>query len=64
MGLDKQPNATGVISTDYEIKVSEITGDPEKKKLSDLEVGKVYKFGDYFKNHNFWVNGCSWLQKI
>ena len=60
MGLDKQPNATGVISTDYEIKVSEITGDPEKKKLSDLEVGKVYKFGDYFKNHNFWVNGCSW----
>lgn len=60
MGIDKQPNATGVISKDYEIKVSEITGDPTKTKIADLELNKEYKLGDYLKNHNFWVNGASW----
>ena len=60
MGIDKQPNATGVISTNYEIKVSEITGDPTKTKISDLELNKEYKLGDYLKNHAFWTNGASW----
>lgn len=60
MGLDKQPNATGVISEDYEIKVSEITGDDTKTKMADLSVGIKYYLGNYFKNHAFWTNGCSW----
>ena len=60
MGSDKQPNATGVVSKDYEIKVSEITGDDTKTKMADLEVGKKYYLGNYFKNHAFWTNGCSW----
>lgn len=60
MGIDKQPNATGVISTNYEIKVSEITGDPAKTKIADLELNKEYKLGDYLKNHAFWTNGASW----
>ena len=41
MGSDKQPNATGVVSKDYEIKVSEITGDDTKTKMADLEVAKI-----------------------
>lgn len=60
MGSDKQPNATGVISANYEIKVSEITGDDTKTKIADLAVGTKYYLGDYFKNHAFWTNGCSW----
>lgn len=60
MGMDKQPNATGAISKDYEIKVSEITGDATKTKMADLAVGTKYYLGDYFKNHAFWTNGCSW----
>jgi len=60
MGTDVQANATGVISKEYEIKVSEITGNTEKKKISDLEIGKEYYLGDYFKNHAFWTKGCSW----
>lgn len=58
MGVDKQANATGVISTDYNLKISDF--EPGKEELTELVVGKVYNLGDALKNHEFWRKGCAW----
>lgn len=59
LNYDKNPNATGVISTGYSIKVKDLTNGAHSQ-LKELVAGEEYDLGKAFGNIAFWRNGCAW----